>query len=83
MEIPVQRTCPRCAYDVIDQLFLSPVAGAWEVLQCRQCLYCWRTSEPARRSERQSYPKGFRLERADIAGTPEVPAIPALRTAPS
>jgi hypothetical protein len=78
----VQRTCPRCAHDAIDLLFPSPVVGAWDVLQCRQCLYCWRTSEPARRTEREAYPEIFRMERADIVNAPEVPPVPALRTAP-
>lgn len=76
----MQRICPRCAYDTIEPLFASPVPGAWEVLQCRQCLYCWRTSEPARRTERDRYPESFRLTLEDILAAPEVPAIPALRT---
>jgi hypothetical protein len=76
----VQRTCPRCAHEPVDLLFPSPVAGTWEVLQCRRCLYCWRTSEPARRTERESYPESFRMERDDILSAPEVPPIPALRT---
>jgi hypothetical protein len=60
-------------------LFASPVAGAWEVVQCQRCLYCWRTSEPARNSERDAYPAAFRMTTDDIAGASEVPSIAALR----
>jgi hypothetical protein len=74
--------CPRCAHDVIELLCTSPLAGAWEVLQCRRCLYGWRTSEPARRTERAAYPEGFRMTVDDIAGAAEVPSIPALRSTP-
>jgi hypothetical protein len=71
--------CPRCAYETIEELFASPVTGAWTVLQCQQCLYCWRTSEPDRRISRDSYPEEFRMTVADIASAPEVPSIPPLR----
>lgn len=72
--------CPRCAHDVIELLHTSPVAGAWEVLQCTRCRYGWRTTEPARRSERDAYPEGFRMTQADIAAAPEIPSIPDLVT---
>ncbi|GAA4811016.1 non-oxidative hydroxyarylic acid decarboxylases subunit D [Streptomyces ziwulingensis] len=73
--------CPRCAYGTIDHLFTSPVPGVWDVLQCRRCLYCWRTSEPARRTSRDAYPDTFRMTVEDIRDAPEVPAVPPLRTA--
>ena len=76
----MRRTCPRCTHNSIDLLFASPVAGAWEVVQCQRCLYCWRTSEPARNTERAAYPEAFRMTPDDIAGAPEVPSIPRLRT---
>jgi vanillate/4-hydroxybenzoate decarboxylase subunit D len=75
--------CPRCAYDTIDKLYTSPVPGVWEVLQCAQCLYTWRTSEPARRTQRDAYPDHFTMTIEDIANAPEVPSIPPLRTQPS
>src|SRR5246127_2224708 len=74
--------CPRCAFDAIEQLYTSPVPGVWEVLQCQQCLYCWRTSEPARRTDRDAYPASFRMTQADIDTAAEVPSIPPLRTTP-
>ena len=71
--------CPRCAHDAIDLLFTSPVAGAWDVLQCQRCLYGWRTSEPARRIDPNAFPDSFRMTPDDIARATEVPSIPALR----
>jgi vanillate/4-hydroxybenzoate decarboxylase subunit D len=71
--------CPRCAHETIEKLAASPVAGAWDVLQCQRCLYMWRTSEPARRTERGAYPNAFRLTQADIDNAPEMPVIPPLR----
>ncbi|MEU6419165.1 non-oxidative hydroxyarylic acid decarboxylases subunit D [Streptomyces spiralis] len=68
--------CPRCAYETIAKLYTSPVPGAWEVLQC---LHCWRTSEPARRTQRDAYPDSFKMNVEDIASAPEVPTIPPLR----
>src|SRR6476659_413830 len=70
--------CPRCAFETIEQLYTSPVPGVWEVLQCQQCLYCWRTSEPARRTDRDAYPDEFKMTVGDIVNAPEVPAIPPL-----
>ncbi len=78
----MQGKCPRCAHDIVEVLFTSPVTGAWEVLQCKRCLYCWRTSEPPRRTEREAYPEGFRMTSDDIAGAPEVPSVPPLRVTP-
>ncbi|WP_329126263.1 non-oxidative hydroxyarylic acid decarboxylases subunit D [Streptomyces sp. NBC_01465] len=71
--------CPRCAFKTIDKLATSPVPGVWDVLQCRQCLYTWRTIEPARRTQRDAYPEQFKLTVADIENAIEVPAVPPLR----
>lgn len=72
--------CPRCCHTIVSLLFTSPVPGAWDVLQCQQCLYCWRTSEPSRRTSRAAYPVSFRLTLADLESAPEVPSIPPLRS---
>jgi vanillate/4-hydroxybenzoate decarboxylase subunit D len=71
--------CPRCAHQTLNQLYTSPVPGVWEVLQCAQCLYTWRTSEPARRTQRDAYPEQFKMTIEDIANAPEVPTVPPLR----
>lgn len=70
--------CPRCGFDQIETLYDSPVAGVWQILQCRQCLYTWRTTEPARRTERDQYPESFRMTADEVADAPEVPPIPPL-----
>ncbi|WP_414505851.1 non-oxidative hydroxyarylic acid decarboxylases subunit D [Streptomyces sp. NEAU-L66] len=58
-------TCPRCAANRTEQLATSPVPGVWDVLQCRTCLYTWRTTEPVRRTSRDAYPEEFRMTRPD------------------
>ncbi|MCX5395554.1 non-oxidative hydroxyarylic acid decarboxylases subunit D [Streptomyces sp. NBC_00102] len=73
--------CPRCAFETIGTLATSPVPGVWDLLQCGQCLYTWRTTEPARRTRRDAYPEQFKLTLADIENAIEVPAVPPLRTA--
>jgi hypothetical protein len=74
--------CPRCGHETIELLFTSPVPGVWDLLQCGRCLYAWRTSEPARRTDRAAYPASFRMSQADIDAAPEVPSIPPLRSRP-
>lgn len=74
--------CPRCDHATVAELFASPVPGVWEVLQCERCRYCWRTSEPDRRTRREAYPVSFRLTAEDIAGALQTPAIPPLRVPP-
>jgi vanillate/4-hydroxybenzoate decarboxylase subunit D len=70
--------CPRCGHEIIHKLYTSPVPGKWDVLQCQQCLYCWRTSEPARRTQRDRYPEEFKMTEEDMRNAPQVPAIPPL-----
>lgn len=71
--------CPRCAYDRIDRIAVSPVPDVWEVRQCARCLYTWRTTEPPRRTRRDAYPEEFRMTPDDIENAPEVPPVPPLR----
>ncbi|MEV6231257.1 non-oxidative hydroxyarylic acid decarboxylases subunit D [Saccharopolyspora shandongensis] len=78
---PQETVCPRCAHETVDKLYSSPVPGVWDVLQCQQCLYTWRTSEPARRTSRDAYPDRFKMTLEDIKAAREVPAIPPLRSA--
>ena len=72
--------CPRCADKQIDVMAHSPVKGVWTVYQFQHCLYTWRNTEPARRTEREHYPPEFRMTQQDIDNAPEVPAIPPLLT---
>ncbi|MDN3352195.1 non-oxidative hydroxyarylic acid decarboxylases subunit D [Actinomadura sp. DC4] len=73
--------CPRCAYRIVEEIFSSPIPDVWDVLQCRQCHYMWRTSEPARRTRRDAYPEAFRMTLDDIDGASEMPPVPPLRAA--
>jgi vanillate/4-hydroxybenzoate decarboxylase subunit D len=75
----IETICPRCACSTVEQQYTSPVPGVWDVLQCQQCLYMWRTTEPARRTRREAYPEQFRMTVEDIENAPEVPTIPPLR----
>ena len=71
--------CPRCAWETLNRLATSPVPDVWEVWQCARCRYTWRTSEPERRTRRESYPERYRMTQADIDNASEVPAVPPLR----
>lgn len=71
--------CPRCTWETLNRLATSPVPDVWEVLQCARCLYTWRTSEPERRTRRESYPARYRMTQDDIDNASEVPAVPPLR----
>ena len=75
---PSQSVCPRCGAEVIETIAVSPVAGVWELRQCERCLYTWRTTEPARRSQRDAYPEAFRLTEADMQHAEEIPRVPPL-----
>ncbi|WP_072209204.1 non-oxidative hydroxyarylic acid decarboxylases subunit D [Pantoea stewartii] len=72
--------CPRCADEHIEMMATSPVEGIWTVQQCQHCLYTWRSTEPARRTEREHYPDAFRMTQHDIDTAPEVPSVPPLLT---
>ncbi|QIY76743.2 non-oxidative hydroxyarylic acid decarboxylases subunit D [Streptomyces sp. RLB1-33] len=71
--------CPRCGHTTLDLLHTSPVEGVWDVYHCEQCRYCWRTSEPARRTQRDAYPESFKMTVEDIRNAVELPVIPPLR----
>ncbi|WP_409311168.1 non-oxidative hydroxyarylic acid decarboxylases subunit D [Pectobacterium sp. B1J-3] len=74
------KICPRCRHEHISVMYNSPVADVWAVLQCDKCLYMWRTSEPARRSDPEHYPEKFRMTEQDMAHAEPIPAIPPLKT---
>lgn len=71
--------CPRCQHLEVEVLFDSPVPGVWKVLQCEQCLYTWRSTEPPRRSDPRFYPEAFRLDPGCLEHAEAIPPIPALR----
>lgn len=73
--------CPRCADDTVHTLAHSPVKDVWTVYQCQRCLYTWRNTEPARRTQRDRYPEAFRITPKEIDDAPEVPSVPPLLSA--
>jgi vanillate/4-hydroxybenzoate decarboxylase subunit D len=47
----------------------------WTVLGCNTCFYTWRSTEPGENTDPEKYPQVFRLNPADLANLPIVPAI--------
>ena len=37
--------CPRCDSDKIKVIATSPVGKVWEVYECMDCYYSWRSTE--------------------------------------
>jgi vanillate/4-hydroxybenzoate decarboxylase subunit D len=72
--------CPRCGCKVIQKLYSSPISGAWDILQCNQCWYAWRTTEPPRRRDRDAHHDSFKMTIEDIHNAPEMPTVPPLCT---
>lgn len=73
-------SCPRCEYEHVELMAVSPVEGVWTVYQCQRCLYTCRSTEPLRRTSREHYPEGFRMTQVDIDNGPMAPSIPPLIT---
>jgi hypothetical protein len=39
---------------------------------CSTCWYAWRSTEPSTATDPDAYPKGFRIDPADITGAPRI-----------
>lgn len=72
-------TCPRCRAEQTRVLATSPVPGVWQVSQCRTCLFCWRSTEPATITDPALYSERFRLSTSDIAEAGDFPPVPEAR----
>lgn len=64
--------CPRCDGGRIETIATAPVDNAWEVYECMDCFYSWRSTETPR-----ILPK-FRLTPEQIKGLQVIPPIPPL-----
>ena len=64
--------CPRCEYDKISTIAKSPIDGAWEIYQCDQCFYSWRSTETPHVDD------VFKLDAEKIANLQVIPPIPPL-----
>lgn len=64
--------CPRCDFEQISTIAKSPIEGVWEVYQCDQCFFSWRSIEDVKVSP------VFRLTKEKIDGLQIIPPIPPL-----
>lgn len=71
--------CPRCEFEEITRIYQRSQEPSWDIQQCQQCFYMWRSTEPARNSDPKHYPTEFKMTLEEVLSSPEVPAIPRLR----
>lgn len=64
--------CPRCDSERIETIATAPVDNAWEVYECMDCFYSWRSTEHPRVHEK------FRLTAEQIRNLQVIPPIPPL-----
>ncbi len=70
--------CPRCRSTASIRA-TSPVSEVWTVFGCNTCFYTWRSTEPEENRDPEKYRQVFRLNPADLASLPIVPAIQSKR----
>lgn len=64
--------CPRCDHEHIEIIATSPVGNVWQVYECMDCFYSWRSTETP------NVHKKFKLTKEQIAGLQVIPPIPPL-----
>lgn len=64
--------CPRCDSEKIEVIATSAVGNVWEVYECMDCFYSWRSTETPK-----IHPK-FRLTKEQIKNLQTIPPIPPL-----
>lgn len=64
--------CPRCGFESISTIAKSPVEGAWEVYECDQCFFSWRSTEDV------DVHDVFKLTKEQIDGLQIIPPVPPL-----
>jgi vanillate/4-hydroxybenzoate decarboxylase subunit D len=64
--------CPRCDGNKIEVIATSPVGNVWEVYECMDCFYSWRSTETPNVHEK------FKLTKEQINHLPMIPPIPPL-----
>lgn len=70
--------CPRCNSEKIEEVFRSPVPGAWVVYR-GPCGYMFRSTEPDTMTDPDKYDPTFKVKLEDLPNAPMMPAIPPLR----
>ncbi len=71
--------CPRCDAENVRVLTTSPVPGRWTMYVCDICVYGWRSTEPPSATDPLGYPAEFKIDPAEIAALPAIPAVPSRR----
>lgn len=64
--------CPRCDSDKIKVIATSPVGKVWEVYECMDCYYSWRSTETPHIHDK------FKLTPEQIKNLQVIPPIPPL-----
>lgn len=64
--------CPRCDFEGVSVIAKSPIEGVWEVYECDQCYFSWRSTEDI------DVHAVFKLTPEKIAGLQVIPPIPPL-----
>ncbi|MBQ6491857.1 MAG: vanillic acid non-oxidative decarboxylation protein [Atopobiaceae bacterium] len=64
--------CPRCGFEGISTIATSPIEGAWEVYECDQCFFSWRSTEDVVVHD------VFKLTKEQIDNLQVIPPVPPL-----
>ena len=64
--------CPRCDFAGVSVIAKSPIEGVWEVYECDQCYFSWRSTEDI------DVHDVFKLTKEKIDGLQIIPPIPPL-----
>lgn len=64
--------CPRCDRNKIEVIATSPVGSVWEVYECMDCFYSWRSTETPHIHDK------FKLKKEQIDTLQVIPPIPPL-----
>ncbi|MBQ3267096.1 MAG: vanillic acid non-oxidative decarboxylation protein [Atopobiaceae bacterium] len=64
--------CPRCDFEGVSVIAKSPIEGVWEVYECDQCYFSWRSTEDI------DVHDVFKLTKEKIDGLQIIPPIPPL-----
>lgn len=71
--------CPRCDGARAVKFFEAPKNGVWELYQCPDCSFVWRSTEEEAVRNKDLYNRDFKLNKNDMEKMIDKPAIPPLR----
>lgn len=67
--------CPRCLSENSSVISKSPVAGVWEMYNCKTCFYSWRSTDVPESRDPEKFPANFRLDAGSINKFADFPPI--------